>query len=326
MKFVLKDLVTHVTPKTENILDLPNLSFVSFDFPHPVRTVLFIHYGSIKGQNQHQEIVGRLYSSENAKETNEKHIGKLFINVFGSGQDIKYEAYCEELIWNEDGSFDIVTNDDQVIHTTPHNDYENTDEAFDSDDSDDDEIDEVFVAANDEVIRAAKLFQKKKYVEAEEICLRLINNPDLNEIPFIVTYVSSLLVLILSAKLGDSFPQPGTKEYKDIKKYLHLTLENYDILDEELKHELMDQLQLPLKDWRKISALMAENKSLESLAPKQEETLGYHAKVLGRSFGGLILVILDIIFLLVAIFGKSIISFGLFVVTTYLLYKIIKKK
>lgn len=99
MRFQLKDLNVHATPKAEPMFEFQNLGEVSFECPTVVKTVLFIHYGliraSLRGGEDHYEFMGRLYSSTNPQETGEQHIGKLFIWAYGSRDCPRYETKFE---------------------------------------------------------------------------------------------------------------------------------------------------------------------------------------------------------------------------------------
>ena len=122
MKYKIKNLNLHITPKAEIMTKFPRISWIEFEFPKSVKTVLFIHCGFIdKGKrgSDYYEIVGRLYESENPRETGENHIGKLYIYVHNFPSDIRYETYYEQLEWRPDGSFYIVTQSKEMFHYKP---------------------------------------------------------------------------------------------------------------------------------------------------------------------------------------------------------------
>ena len=122
MKYKLEKLNIHITPKAEKMSGFPGIAWVEFEFPKPVRTALFIHCGYItKGKrgNNYYEIVGRLYESENPRETGENHIGKLYIYVHNFPSNVRYETYYEQLEWRNDGSFYIVTQSKEIFHYKP---------------------------------------------------------------------------------------------------------------------------------------------------------------------------------------------------------------
>jgi hypothetical protein len=94
---------------------LRGIGDVAFEFPVVVRTVLFIHCGGVRtslgGAMDYLEIVGRLYSSANPQQTNEKHVGKLYIRAHGSPENPRYETSIEQMEWHPDGSFEVIQPD-----------------------------------------------------------------------------------------------------------------------------------------------------------------------------------------------------------------------
>jgi hypothetical protein len=110
------------TPKAEKMFAFSGLPEVEFEFDRIIRLILFIHCGqvraSLRGEKDYFEVVGRLYESENPQETGEKHIGKLYINVFDYPQATRFATLVERLEWYSDGSFDIILPDGERIHRT----------------------------------------------------------------------------------------------------------------------------------------------------------------------------------------------------------------
>ena len=102
MNYRIEDLQIFSTPKAETMFEFSGLSGVGFDFPGVIKTVLFIHCGLVResqrGGKDHFEVVGRLYKSDNPRETGEDHVGKLFVRVYGYPNDTRFEASVEKII------------------------------------------------------------------------------------------------------------------------------------------------------------------------------------------------------------------------------------
>jgi len=103
-----------MTPKSETLLKFPDIGNVEFSFPTTIKTVLFI-YCNNRGFDEY-ECCGRLYASDNPKETGELHIGKLFITFSGSSEGKNYKTIIEILEHHKDGSFTIITEDGKRNH------------------------------------------------------------------------------------------------------------------------------------------------------------------------------------------------------------------
>lgn len=111
-----------MTPKAEKMSRFPGIGWIEFEFPKPMRTVLFIHCGFIENRKHGEdcyEIVGRLYESNNPRETEEEHIGKLYIYVYGYPDNVRYETFYEQLEHLPGGSFYVVTQSDHLLHYKP---------------------------------------------------------------------------------------------------------------------------------------------------------------------------------------------------------------
>jgi hypothetical protein len=111
MKYRIADLNMFITPKADKMSEFSGIGHVDFEFPKLVKTVLFINCGlvraSLRGGQDHYEVVGRLYESSNPKETGENHVGKLFVHVYNYPHATIFKPSCELLKWRADGSFDI---------------------------------------------------------------------------------------------------------------------------------------------------------------------------------------------------------------------------
>ena len=87
--------------------------------PKPIKTVLFIHCGYIKNRKHGAdcyEAVGRLYKSNNPRETGKNHIGKLYIYVYDHPHNIRYETSYDQLENRPDGSFYVITQSKHMFH------------------------------------------------------------------------------------------------------------------------------------------------------------------------------------------------------------------
>lgn len=115
MKYRLSDLQLYSTPKAERMLEFEGLPNVEFDFSDILRTGLAISCGlvrgSLRGGEDHYEVVIRLYESANPQQTGENHIGKLYVRVFGSKGSYMFHTYVEKFHWYPDGSFDVIAPD-----------------------------------------------------------------------------------------------------------------------------------------------------------------------------------------------------------------------
>jgi hypothetical protein len=100
MKYRISNLQIFATPKAESMFQFKGLSEIAFDFDGLVNTILFIHCGlvraSLRGKEDYYEVVGRLYFSYHPEQNEENHIGKLFINIFGHPNNIRYETKVEK--------------------------------------------------------------------------------------------------------------------------------------------------------------------------------------------------------------------------------------
>ncbi len=107
--YKVNQLKIHMTPKAETLLKFPSIAHVEFFFPKTIKTILFIHCTKL-GYDEY-EACGRLYATNNPKNTGENHIGELFIRFTGSSEGKEYETTIEILEWHSDGSFTIITED-----------------------------------------------------------------------------------------------------------------------------------------------------------------------------------------------------------------------
>jgi hypothetical protein len=328
MNYVLKDLIVHVTPKTEEILELPNFSDISFEFPLEVKTVLFIHYGLVKSSNPYHEIVGRLYSSEHPQETDENHIGKLYINVFVYHDNVNYETSYEQIKWKEDGSFYTVTQDKEVFHTDSNlksqsTQVEVTDDTAGMDQEEfDNFIDEIYAKMQE----AIKLRNLGRINEALELSKKILNDPRISssKLPGIKVYPAHLAFLLMSQVIGKRWPQPNTSEYNELFEYLKVLIENYDLLDSVKKMEFLAETPTPpIEIWRKTYILMKQNRPLESLEDKHNDSTSL--KQSSFTLGLNAMLILTIIFLIVGIAGAAI-GWVLFLVCGFITYKLYRKR
>jgi hypothetical protein len=122
MKYKIENLNVLITPKAEKMKEFEGIGWIEFDFPKSIKTILFIHCGYInnrKNGDDCYEVVGRLYESNNPKETGEDHIGKLYIYVYNHPDNVRYKTFYEQLEWRPDGSFYIVTQSKEMFHIKP---------------------------------------------------------------------------------------------------------------------------------------------------------------------------------------------------------------
>lgn len=115
-QYAINQLIMHITPKAETILKFPKLGHAEFNFPKVIKTILFIRCNPISYNKYEYECEGRLYASENPKDTGELHIGLLYIQFTGSSEGENYKTTIEILEHYRDGSFDIITEDGQRNH------------------------------------------------------------------------------------------------------------------------------------------------------------------------------------------------------------------
>lgn len=78
----------------------------------------FVH-SSLQGDEDHHEVVFRLYEGANPQESGENHVGKLYVFVYGHPFNTTFKTTVERFDWYEDGSFDVITADGQRHHVTP---------------------------------------------------------------------------------------------------------------------------------------------------------------------------------------------------------------
>jgi len=120
MRYTIGNLNVFATTKAEMMYNFQGFAKVEFDFPHAVKTVLFISSGRVQsdrqGDQDYFEVVGRLYASGNPRETGENHIGKLFVHVYNHPHNTEFTTTTEQLEWHADGSFDTITEDGTRFH------------------------------------------------------------------------------------------------------------------------------------------------------------------------------------------------------------------
>jgi len=122
MKYSLEKLNIFMTPKADKMKEFDGLGWLEFEFPKLIRTVLFIHCGYIKNRKHGDdcyEAVGRLYESNNPRETEEDHIGKLYIYVYDHPENVRYETFYEQLEHRQNGSFYVITQSKEIFHYKP---------------------------------------------------------------------------------------------------------------------------------------------------------------------------------------------------------------
>ena len=121
MRYTIGDLNIFATPKADMLYSFKGFAKAQFNFPDTVRTVLFIQSGQVRANRQggrdYYEIVGRLYTSENPRQTGENHIGKLYVHVYNHPHDTEFKTTTEKLEWHPDGSFDIISENGERFHT-----------------------------------------------------------------------------------------------------------------------------------------------------------------------------------------------------------------
>lgn len=124
MKVKLENLNVFITPKADKMNEFDRIGWLEFEFPKMIRTILFIHCGFIKNRKDGDdcyEVVGRLYESDNPRETGEDHIGKLYIYVYDYPENVRYETFYEQLEHRPDGSFYVITQSKEMLHFKPRN-------------------------------------------------------------------------------------------------------------------------------------------------------------------------------------------------------------
>jgi hypothetical protein len=123
MKYRFSDLKLFVTPNADGMSKFSGLLNVEFDFPSIVRVALAISCGLVRGSRSggedYYEVVIRLYEGTNPQETNENHVGKLYIAVFGYPYNTTFKTRVEKFEWYEDGSFDVIAANGERHHVTP---------------------------------------------------------------------------------------------------------------------------------------------------------------------------------------------------------------
>jgi hypothetical protein len=123
MKYRLSELQLFATPKAEKMFDFQGLSEAEFDFPSNIQVALAISCGlvraSLRGGEDHYEVVFRLYEGANPQETSENHIGKLYVLVYGHPFNTTFKTTVERFEWYQDGSFDVITANGERHHVTP---------------------------------------------------------------------------------------------------------------------------------------------------------------------------------------------------------------
>ena len=122
MKHKIENLNVFITPKAEKMKEFKGIGWLEFEFPKPIRTVLFIYCGYIENRKNGDdcyEAVGRLYESNNPRETGEDHIGKLYIYVYDHPENVRYETFYEQLEHRPDCSFYVITQSKEMFHFKP---------------------------------------------------------------------------------------------------------------------------------------------------------------------------------------------------------------
>jgi hypothetical protein len=99
MKYKIRDLIAHVTPRAEKITEFLKFPLVEFEFPKSVKTVLFTNCDYIsngpRGEN-YFEVIGQLFESENPRETGENLVGRLYVFVHNYPSNGRYETTSRE--------------------------------------------------------------------------------------------------------------------------------------------------------------------------------------------------------------------------------------
>src|ERR1041384_7784303 len=96
MKYKISDLQTFVTPDAEKMMEFHGLPETQFEFQGTIRTLLFIDCGLVRAD---------------LKGEDEKHKGKLYINVYETSGSLRFEAKVERFEWHANGSFDVISQD-----------------------------------------------------------------------------------------------------------------------------------------------------------------------------------------------------------------------
>ena len=120
MKYQLSQLKVFSSPKAKLMFEFKGLSKVEFDFPSKIHVALGISCGlvraSLRGGEDHYEVIYRLYESANPQETGEMHIGKLCVHVYGHPLNTTFKTTVERFEWYRDGSFDMITAKGIISH------------------------------------------------------------------------------------------------------------------------------------------------------------------------------------------------------------------
>lgn len=234
MKYKICDLQTFVTPDAEKMMEFHGLPETEFEFQGTIRTLLFIDCGLVRGDlnsggHDYYQVIGRLYESADPEGEDEKHKGKLYINVYETSGSLRFEAKVERFEWHADGSFDVISQDGnrKTVAVGPDFSMKNR------------------TAVRDTVVQkineALALNQSGRYQEANALFREIL--PQVEDIS--TRFFCSWLIakeLLVRIKDHGSFPRHGSALYDETCKYLRIALETYDRAADYLKQDAAEDI------------------------------------------------------------------------------------
>ena len=308
-KYSLAKLQVFAEPVVEKCFGYKGISEVEFSFEGTVKTVLLINCGPNPDNPDGMIIIGRLYRSANPQETKENHIGKLYIEISGSEDDLVFKTRLDYFKWHDDKNF-TVSDESGLNKGKFHIDDQGNTHQLDADENNTENSEDEFEAWLDEkekeLVYLSESKQHDKFLKLlTEIEARVIGSCDLTELQIykglaywemgmprdafnIVSDLadkvdnvnlrlraSSMAISILSRELLTGDPEPGTNDYKILKKYLKIALDSYKIADEEEREKFEHLNNVP--ELKKIWQLMENDESISGgVKPKTSaKKVGY---------------------------------------------------
>ena len=122
-------------------------------------------------------------------------------------------------------------------------------------------------------LEACDLASNDKHNEAICICKELINEENVINNPSFAIWPMGVIVASTAFILGDTFPEPGSIEYKELHKYLKKTIELYHKLNIDEQENYKSSTE-GFENWEPMLILMEANKPLDELTKNKSKKGG----------------------------------------------------
>ena len=229
MKYKIGDLQIFVTPDAERMMEFYGLPEAEFEYPGPIRTLLFIDCGVMTGDVQsgghdYYQVVGRMYESANPEQENENHKGKLYVSVHETAGVMRYETKVERFEWYPDGSFDVISPSGERKRIAVGPNFSMADRGPLRD------------TLTQKFNQALALDQAGRTPEANILFREILPAADDVSVRFVCAWSISK-ELLLRIRANGKFPSRGTTLHQETCHYLKIALESFDRATDYLKKD-----------------------------------------------------------------------------------------